>query len=96
MGTRVAIPGAPTQRVMKSAHQLNIIIIIYIININRSANFTTFCGRRCQVKTQSFPAGSDGKEFTCSAGDLGSIPGSGRFLEKGMAAHARILAWRIS
>ena len=25
-----------------------------------------------------FPAGSDGKEFTCNAGDLGSIPGSGR------------------
>ena len=23
--------------------------------------------------------GSDGKEFTCSAGDLGSIPGLGRF-----------------
>ena len=25
-----------------------------------------------------FPGGSDGKESTCSAGDLGSIPGSGR------------------
>ena len=25
-----------------------------------------------------FPAGSDGKESTCNAGDLGSIPGSGR------------------
>ena len=25
-----------------------------------------------------FPVGSDGKEFTCNAGDLGSIPGSGR------------------
>ena len=24
------------------------------------------------------PAGSDGKESTCDAGDLGSIPGSGR------------------
>ena len=29
------------------------------------------------------PGGSDGKESACSAGDLGSIPGSGR--EKGMA-----------
>ena len=25
-----------------------------------------------------FPGGSDGKEFACNAGDLGSIPGSGR------------------
>ena len=27
-----------------------------------------------------FPDGSDGKEFACNVGDLGSIPGSGRFL----------------
>ena len=26
-----------------------------------------------------FPGGSDGKESTCNAGDLGSIPGLGRF-----------------
>ena len=25
-----------------------------------------------------FPEGSEGKAFACSAGDLGSIPGSGR------------------
>ena len=25
-----------------------------------------------------FPVGSDGKETTCNAGDLGSIPGLGR------------------
>ena len=25
-----------------------------------------------------FPSGSDGKESSCSAGDLGSIPGSGK------------------
>ena len=30
-----------------------------------------------------FPHGSAGKEFTCNAGDLGSIPGLGR--EKGKA-----------
>ena len=24
---------------------------------------------------EGFPGGSDGKEFTCNAGDLGSIPG---------------------
>ena len=38
-----------------------------------------------------FPGGSDGKESACSAGDRGSIPGSGRFLEEGMAAHFSIL-----
>ena len=26
-----------------------------------------------------FPGGSDGKESACNAGDLGSIPGLGRF-----------------
>ena len=28
--------------------------------------------------TMGFPSGSDGKESTCNAGDLGSIPGLGR------------------
>ena len=43
-----------------------------------------------------FPGGSDGKESTCNAGDLGLIPGLGRFprglpsiLEKGMATHSK-------
>ena len=30
-----------------------------------------------------FPGGSDGKEFACNVGDLGSIPGLGRFPEGG-------------
>ena len=42
-----------------------------------------------------FPGGSDSKESACNAGDLGSIPGLGRPLEKGMATHYSILAWRI-
>ena len=42
-----------------------------------------------------FPGGSDGKESACNAGDPGLIPGSGRTLEKGMATHSNILAWRI-
>ena len=39
-----------------------------------------------------------GKESTCNAGDSGdesSIPGSGRSLEEGIAAHSSVLAWRI-
>ena len=35
------------------------------------------------------------KESACNVEDLGSIPGSERSLEKGMAAHFSILAWRI-
>ena len=42
------------------------------------------------------PCNSDGKESTCNVGDLSSIPGSRRSLEKGMATHSGILAWRIS
>ena len=30
-----------------------------------------------------FPGGSDGKESTCNAGDLGSIPGLGRSAGEG-------------
>ena len=30
-----------------------------------------------------FPVGSDSKESTCNAGDLGSVPGSGRSCEEG-------------
>ena len=32
------------------------------------------------------------KESACSAGDTGSVPGSGRSLEEGMAIHSRVLA----
>ena len=35
------------------------------------------------------------KESVCNAGDPGSIPGWGRPLEKEMATHSSILAWRI-
>ena len=42
-----------------------------------------------------FPSGSDGKEFACNAGDLGSIPGSGRRPGEGNGNPLQyILAWR--
>ena len=44
---------------------------------------------------EDFPCGSDGKESACNAGDLGSIPGSGRSSGEGMAIHASVLAWRV-
>ena len=40
-------------------------------------------------------SGSDGKASAYSAGDPGSILGSGRSLEKEMATHSSILAWKI-
>ena len=45
--------------------------------------------------SMGFLHSSDGNESACSAGDLGSIPVSGRPLGKGMATHSSILAWRI-
>ena len=44
---------------------------------------------------RNFPGGLDGKESACHAGALGSIPGSGRSLEKIIATHYSILAGRI-
>ena len=43
------------------------------------------------LQVMSFPGGSDGKESACSSGDLGQE----NPLEKGMATHSSILAWRI-
>ena len=42
-----------------------------------------------------FPGGSDVKESAFSERDLGSIPGSEDPLEKEMATHSSILAWKI-
>ena len=43
-----------------------------------------------------FPASSDGKESACNEGEPGLIPGLWEdLLEKGMATHSSILAWRI-
>ena len=39
------------------------------------------------------PGGSVSKESACNAGDLGSIPGSGRFPGERNATHSSILAW---
>ena len=42
-----------------------------------------------------FLCGSDGKESTCTVGDLDSIAVWGRPLEEAMATHSSILACRI-
>ena len=42
-----------------------------------------------------FLGGSDGKQSTCTAGDLGLILGCEDPLEEDIATHSSILAWRI-
>ena len=42
-----------------------------------------------------FLGGSDSKESSFNAGDLGYIPGLGRSLKEAMATHSSVLAWRI-
>ena len=42
----------------------------------------------------SFPDGSDSKKSACNSGDLGSIPGSGRFPGE-RNGYPYVLAWRI-
>ena len=42
-----------------------------------------------------FPGGSVSKESAYNAGDLGSISGSEDPLEKAMATHSSLPAWRI-
>ena len=42
-----------------------------------------------------FPSGSDGKASACNMEDWGSIPGWKDPLEKEMATHSSILAWKI-
>ena len=45
--------------------------------------------------TLVLPQWLSGKEFACSAEDLGSSPGSGRSPGEGLAIHSSILPWRI-
>ena len=42
-----------------------------------------------------FIGGSDGKQSTCNAGDLGSIPGLGRYPREGNGNPHQRSCWRI-
>ena len=76
-------------------------ILLYIINkLIAVSNYQFFLQNHhfscwLVLSLLGFSGGSDGKESASNAGDLGSIPGSGRSLKKGMATHSSILAWRI-
>ena len=52
------------------------------------------CYSKKKYVSEGLPCGSAGKDSACNEGDLGSIPGLGRSLEKGKATHSSILAWR--
>ena len=54
-------------------------------------------GIKCDVlrKIVRLPRWLSGKDSTHGTGDMSSIPGSGRSLEKEMATLSSILAWRI-
>ena len=43
------------------------------------------------LELTGFPGSSAGKEYTCNAEDLGSIPGLGDPLEKGQTTYSNIL-----
>ena len=48
-----------------------------------AANSGYHCLYKDALSFKGFPCGSAGKESTCNAGDLGVIPGLGRFLGEG-------------
>ena len=51
--------------------------------------------QRGQESQGVFPDGSDSKESACNSGELGLIPGLGRFPGEGMIIHSSIPAWII-
>ena len=61
---------------------LNLIISYVIYNI-----FSKHCFFFFWLCLMGFPGGSDGKEYACNEGKDA--------LEKGMATHSSIVAWRI-
>ena len=48
-----------------------------------------------KIAGENIIGSSDGKASAYNAGDPGSISGWGSSLEKGMALHSSILAWRL-
>ena len=54
-----------------------------------------YCTTVHVLYTSGLPWWLSGKESACQAGDMCSQPGSGSPLEKEMATHSNILAWKI-
>ena len=73
-----------------------------LTRLKPSVWITTNCGKfikrwelQITLPVSDFPGGSDSKASVYDAGDLGSIPGLGRSLEKEMAIHSSTIAWKI-
>ena len=66
---------------------------------NALCSFWATWGFNEPLNEECFPGGSEGKASACNAGDLGSIPGSGRSPGEGNGnpgnGNSSILAWRI-
>ena len=71
---------------------LSYILVLRVLNIPQC--ISTFSALRGQLSFKGI-GGSDGKESTCNAGDLGLIPGLEDPLEEGTVTHLSILVWRI-
>ena len=56
--------------ILHMAKYIRVCVCVYVISWRR--------GRLPTPVFLGFPGGSDGNEPTCSAGDLGSVPGLGR------------------
>ena len=71
------------------------LILIILMHISSLSSYLQINIWMFFLSSQGFPSGSASKEFTCSEETL--VPPLGREdpLEKGMATHSRILAWRI-
>ena len=64
-------------------------LILSISNLHFSEPFLNF------LVWHMWTSGLDDKESACNAGDPGLVPGGEDPLEKGMATHSNVLAWRI-
>ena len=68
---------------------LSIKLTILLFSVSLFYLFTAF------YVFSGLPWWLSGKEATCNAGDVGSIPGLGRYPEEGNGNPLRILAWKI-
>ena len=72
-----------------------LLYIFEIYNFNGNINFITISPIYLTIHQFLTFFSSGGKASACNAGDLGSILGQEDPLEKEMATHSSILAWRI-
>ena len=66
-----------SQQCLQYPDILNFVIGVYLLS-HSQLHFLHGINQLVLKNTEGVPGGSDGKEFTFSVGDLGSIPGSGR------------------